>query len=152
MQSPGMENRKPSLYFSNGPSDSQDLTKEKVNTTKPATELSFDSPSDTNGTNDVCDHIPTTNEESINNNNNNNNIKTATKKSLFIPNGSSATDILLNGEETQKNHNEDSEESQVVKEIKEDVYENSTATVKNGIIDHFETKEYEKEKYPKGKE
>ena len=147
-----MEARKPSLYLFDSPSDSQDLTKEIINTIEPANELFFDSPKDTNGTNDVCDHTPTTNEESINNNNNNNTIKTATKKTPFIPNGSSATDILMSAVETQKNHNKDSDESQVIEERNEHVYENSTQTVKNGIIDNFETKEYEKEKYPKGHE
>jgi hypothetical protein len=147
-----MEARKPSLYLSNSPSDSQDLTEEIINTIEPAKELFFDSQRDTNGTNDVCDHIPTTNEESINNNNNNNNHETATKKSPFIPNGSSATDILLDGVEPPKNHNEDSDESRVIEERKEHVFENSTQTLKNGILDHFETKEYENKKYPKGHE
>ena len=93
------------------------------------------------------------NNKSVNNNNNNNiDIKNA-KQSQLVATGQNATDIITgNGEEKTLNVNNDSTETHLGEE-KEDLGSISdNHSIKNGISDHFDVKEFEKEKHPKNKE
>ena len=67
----------------------------------------------------------------------------------FEPIGPSATDVKSNEEETSKKFREDLNNSPIMEDSKELVYENNIHSVKNGITDHQGVKECEKEKYPK---
>lgn len=106
---------------------------------------------DLKGTN-ICDQYPTTNDESINNNNNNNNVKNS-QKAQFVAIGQSTTDIITaNDEEKAEGEIEDLTETRLMEENKNLGCKNDSQSTRNGISDHFELKEYEKEKHPKNQE
>jgi len=149
----GIEEPKSNCHLSNSPSYSQNVAKQSDDTTEElGKELSLEaSTNDTNGIDNICDHTSTTDDESINNNNNNNNIKN-TKISQFVAIEESATDTISNEVEPSKEQHEELNKTQLMEENKDLGYKDDFQHVQNGITDHFEVKECEKEKYPKGHE
>ena len=93
------------------------------------------------------------NNKSLNNNNNNNiDIKNA-KQCQLVATGQNASDIITgNGEEKTLNVNNDSTATHLGEEKEEIDPSSDNYSIKNVISDHFDEKEFEKEKHPKTKE